>query len=417
MTNTTKRQRRSRLSTGEGQPRRALLDFGTSSARAVLVEVTPEGAEVLGYGTASGETGLAEPGRAARRDALLHVAESALTAAERETTQSSALPAIADVALVALGGPLLETFPLVFEVKREASDQPLSLEEFEQVWKRVCRLVLDRVGEREAEDRVRRRPVGVEFVGAAVGRRQVIGLPGPAGAPLGIAACGFAWPEAGLDVVTQVVADLDLELSGLVPALQAVARALPVPEAVLLDVGHSHTAVGLVEHHRLSRATSVPLGGRAFTEHVRRALRISMRAAEVAKCQYALGHGAPDARARLAGVLERAAEEWADQVEGALIRLAASVPLPPRVYIFGGGGRLPELLAVLRRRNWTSPLPFPTRPAVDRLYPNRLHGLRDPRGLLQGPDQVTIAALAAWAAYRPDEMEQVAQRCWRELVG
>lgn len=404
------------MPTDETRQRRALLDFGTSGARALLVEVTPEGAEVLGYGITSGKVERDELGYVGPPEAIREAFEKALTAAEQETARTRALPAIADVALVALGTPLLEAVPVVFEVRREEPQAPLSQEEFERVWKRVARLVLDRIGEREAEDHVRRQPVGIEFVGGAVGRRPLVSLPGPPGTPFTVAACGFAWPEVSFGLLEQVVVELDLELAETVPAFQAVARALPVPEAVVLDVGRSHTGIGLVERHRLSRAESIPLGGQMFTARVREALRISWRAAEVAKRQYALGYGAPDARARLASVLEAAVEEWADEVEQALIRLAASVPLPPRIYVFGGSGRLPEVLSVLRRRNWTSPLPFPSRPAVDRLYPNRLHGIRDPQGFLQGPDQVPLAALAAWTAYRPDQVEHIARRCWAEMV-
>ncbi|MDQ7030035.1 MAG: hypothetical protein Q9O62_09800 [Ardenticatenia bacterium] len=409
--------RRTRPPAENQSQRRALLDFGASGARALLVEMTPDGAEVLGYGTAAGKTGFVEPGHAVRRDVILRLAETALTAAEQETTRYNALPAIADAALVCVSGPLLETVPVVLDVKRERPRTPLSAEEFERAWKRICRRVIDRVHELETEDHVRRRLVTVEFVGAAVGSRQLVTFPGPAGTTLSVAACGFTWPETGLDVLHQVVADLELELMEVVPALQAVARVLPVAEAVLVDVGQVHTAIGLVEHHRLSRSADVLKGGHFFTARIRAALRISERAAEVAKRQYALGHGAPDARARLADVLEAAVEDWADEVEQVLIRLAASVPLPPRIYIFGGGGRLPEILSVLRRRNWTSPLPFPTRPAVDRLLPNRLHGTRDPHGLLQTPEQVAIAALAAWTAYRPDDVEEVAWRGWQAVAG
>jgi hypothetical protein len=88
---------------------RAILDFGASGARAAIVGVTPQAVEILGVGGVMGQSGIARPGHAMRRDELGLLVESALSRAEQATVQYVAdLPIAADDALVGLTGSYLK---------------------------------------------------------------------------------------------------------------------------------------------------------------------------------------------------------------------------------------------------------------------------------------------------------------------
>lgn len=379
---------------------RALLDFGASGARAMLVAVRSDGVEVLAYGTSDGD------GRAVRREHLRDLAEAALSTAERETTRYRALPAIADVATVGLSGPLLAAEPVVLRLPRRCSEDTVDREELTAAFKRVGRQIDDRIRELETERRVPYRLVATELIGVAVDIKKVDTLPGPSGTPLAVATCAFAWPDARLRLLEEVVADLELELAGVVPTLQAVARAVPVADAVLVEVGHTQTGIGLVEGHRLGHAASVARGGDHFTASICSRLPLSIRAAAVAKHRYALGHGGDEGRQQIGTALASGLEEWTAAVVEQLERLAGQAPLPPHVFLYGGGSRLSEVLVALRTHDWPTTL-FQRTPEVEYLYPHQVRGIDDSNGVLHRLDQVGIAALAAWTAHEPNEFEQL----------
>lgn len=379
---------------------RALLDFGASGARAMLVAVGSSSVEILGYGEAAGD------GRAMRRDYVSNLAEEALSTAEEETTRYRALPAIADVATIGVSGPNLVMEPIVLRLPRQTSEQSLERHEVVSAFGRVRRRIEEQREAVASAQKVPQTIIGSELVGLYVGASGVKELPGPNGTPLAVAACGFILPDAQLDLTNAVAADLELEVGGVVPVLQAVGHALPVSDAVVLEVGHTHTGIGLVENRRLSHSRTISYGGANFTNSIQAALRISSRAAEVAKHRYALGHGSTEGRRQVATALESGITNWLQMVANELEIVAGQAPLPPQIFLFGGGSRLPTLSRELRDQRWSPDL-FEQSPSVDTLYPHQLERLRDEHGTLQTVDQVGVAALGAWLAREPDELEQL----------
>lgn len=382
---------------------RALLDLGASGARAMLVAVQSDSVEVLGYGRTAGD------GRAMRREFVSDLAEEALGAAEQETTRYRALPAIADVGLIGVSGPHLTAEPIVLRLPRQMSEEPLERHEIVTAFGRVRRRIEEQRDALASEQKVPQTIIGSEVVGLYVDVHEVKGLPGPAGTPLAAATCGFILPDAQIDALNAVAADLELELVDMVPALQAVGRALPISDAVILDVGHTHTGVAVVEGRRLSHSRSISYGGASFTNSIQTALGISGRAAEVAKHRFALGQGSDEGRHQVATALASGIANWVEMVAQELAIVAGQAPLPEQIFLFGGGSRLPALLTELRTYKWPSEL-FEHPPSVDTLYPHQLQRIRDPHGLLQTVDQVGVAALGAWLTREPNEFEHILQQ-------
>lgn len=395
-------QRRPR-SDNTSQELRALLDFGASGARAVLAAVQPDGVEILAYGLASGD------GRALRRDNVSELAETALSAAEEETTRYRALPAMADIGIMGVSGLHLRTEPIVLRLPRQMAEESLERQEVATAFGRVRRQMEEQRQRLAAEHKVPQTIIGAELIGLAVDIQRIRDLPGPPGTPLTVAACAFILPDAEIDLLNAVAADLELELAGTVPTLQAVARALPISDAIIVDIGRNHTGIGLVESRRLSHSRNIAYGGLHFTNSIQTALRISARAAEIAKQRYALGHGSDEGRHQVSVALQSGIATWIEKVTQELEVIAGQAPLPPQIFVFGGGSRLPALLTVLRNQHWPADL-FEKAPAVETLYPHQLQFIRDPHGTLHTVDQVGIAALAAWLAHEPDEFERMLQQ-------
>jgi hypothetical protein len=231
------------------------------------------------------------------------------------------------------------------------------------------------------------------------------GIPGLAGEYLSVAICNVTWPTQGLDVLGRVMEDLELELRFATPIAQAVAAALPVPDAILLDIGHEHTEIALAEGGALSALATLTMGGQLFTEDLMRHLNLAEKHAEFVKRRWCQRR-TPSGREPAARVLARTTRRWLQLLEQRLLEIAGDAPLPPRIYLYGGGALLPPVAEGLRNHPWPRRLPFDRHPVVERLQPQALRCLHDPRGLLCTPSHVGLAALAAWAGNDPPPLQK-----------
>ena len=394
---------------------RALLDFGSSGARAVVVRVKKEGVEVLGAVEVKGRSGIARPGQVMRRELIAALVEEALSAAEADTIQDGGLPFIADEAIVGLTGPYLMAQSHTARLQRYNPIAPIYEQEILDAFEAVQRRNLQALNQRVQALPIRYSLTVSQLVGAMSIRqdtRQVElvpdafrGIPALSGDVLAIAICNLLWPRQGLEVLRQVLRDLELNLLQAIPLAQAVSMALPLPDAILIDIGYEHSEIALVERAKLSNLANIPLGGDFFTQALMEQLHLSRKQAELIKREHTRSKGRSGGRP-VSRVLSQAAKVWHQQMEHTLLKLAGEAPLPPSLYLFGGGAMLPELIEQLRAQPWMKRLPFERYPTIERLMPHHLRGVYDPRGLLTTSNQVGIAALAAWVEWEIPSLQR-----------
>ncbi len=393
---------------------RAVLDFGSSAVRAVVVRVKQDRAEVLGAVELQGPSGIARPGQVIRREQIAVLVEEALSAAEKDTIQDGNLPFIADEAIVGLTGSHLIAENHTAHLQRYNPIAPIYEQEILDTLEAVQRRNFQKLHTRLDTLPIRHTLIASELVGAMSIRqdtRQVElvqevfrGVPMLSGDVLAIAICSLLWPRQGLELITQVLNDLELDLLQAVPIAQAVSTALPLPDAILIDIGYEHSEISLVERARLSNLANIPIGGRFFTQELMDQLHLSQKQAELIKKEHTRSKGRSGGRP-VSRVLGQAAKNWHQQIEHTLRKLAGEAPLPARLYVFGGGSVLPEVLEQLREQTWIKRLPFDHYPTIERLMPHHLRGIHDPRGLLSTSRQVGVAALAAWAGWEPSPLQ------------
>jgi cell division protein FtsA len=144
------------------------------------------------------------------------------------------------------------------------------------------------------------------------------------------------------------------------------------------------------------------LGGRAFTKSIADRLDLPFPRAEALKIDYARGLPA-DHNGEVARIVADDVEVWAAGVELVLEELAAAEPLPGRIYLCGGGSRLPEISAALAAESFWRRLPFARPPEIDVLSPERIGAITDATGLLVDQQDVTPLGLA----YQAIELQSV----------
>ena len=85
---------------------------------------------------------------------------------------------------------------------------------------------------------------------------------------------------------------------------------------------------------------------------------------------------------------------WAAGVELVLEELSAGDLLPGRIYLCGGGSRLPEIRDALAAESFSKRLPFARPPEVTILSPEQIETIRDDTRLLEDQQDVTPMGLA-----------------------
>ncbi|HYN69411.1 MAG TPA: cell division FtsA domain-containing protein, partial [Candidatus Eisenbacteria bacterium] len=189
-----------------------------------------------------------------------------------------------------------------------------------------------------------------------------------------------------------------LELIAVVAEPYAVARVLDSEQvrqagALFVDVGGGTTDVALVRQGGIEGTRMFALGGRAFTKSIADRLDLPFPIAEALKVDYARGIAAERTEAVRRIVADDVAV-WAAGVELVLEELSGGDLLPGRIYLCGGGSRLPEIRDALAAESFSRRLPFARPPEVSILSPDQIGSIRDETHLLADQQDVTPMGLA-----------------------
>ncbi len=383
----------------------AALDIGTEFAKALVVTTQPgEGGAIDGIvrGVGRRRQGLThmQSGTVSDIDAVVANCADALD-------QARAMAGIRPRSVViGIAGELVKGTTASLAARRDDPRRPLDEAELQVIVERVQDDAL-----REAERRIGWESgierLDVRLVHAAIVEMKIDGYPvsnpiGFTGAHIELSVFNAFAPMVHLGALQSVAAALDLLLLGVIAEPYAVATCLAPRElgdtgAVFIDVGGGTTDVALVRHGGIAGTKMLAFGGRAFTKGLADRFDLSFERAEGLKLAAADREPLPEAavpRQEVDGALLTDAGIWLDGVELMIGDLAEGELLPSRLYLCGGGARLPQVGEVLGGDAWWRHLPFARRPEVRALGPDDVAGIRDGSGQLVTRQDVTPMALA-----------------------
>jgi cell division protein FtsA len=304
--------------------------------------------------------------------------------------------------VVGIAGELVKGFTTTQSQERKRPDQPISESELQKLIDPVQREAL-REAERSITWETGLPNVDVRLVHAAVVAASIDGyaLTNPIGfqgrhVKIGIFNA-FA-PLVHLGALQSVASQLDLELLEVVAEPYAVARVLGSETvrqagALFVDVGGGTTDVALVRSGGIEGTRMFALGGRAFTKSIADRLDLPFPRAESVKVDYARGLTV-DRRDEIAEIVADDVEVWAAGVELVMEELGGGDLLPNRIYICGGGSRLPEIRNALAAERFWKRLSFARPPEVIVMAPDQIEKISDATNLLVDQQDVTPLGLA-----------------------
>jgi len=382
---------------GEALAACTALDIGTEFAKALVFEIGDDGhGTVRGVGRKRQGLSHMQSGTVADIAAVVDNCAVALQEAEE---MAGFRP---DQVVVGIAGELVKGFTTTHSQERKRPDQPISESELQKLIDLVQREAL-----REAErsitwetglPNVDVRLVHAAIVGASIDGYALTNPVGFQGRHVKIGIFNAFAPLVHLGALQSVASQLDLELLEVVAEPYAVARVLGSEQvrqsgALFVDVGGGTTDVALVRQGGIEGTRMFALGGRAFTKSLADRLDLPFPRAESLKVDYARGL-AVEQRDEVAGIVADDVEVWAAGVELVMEELGGGDLLPGRIYICGGGSRLPEIRNALAADRFWKRLSFARPPEVIVMAPDQVESITDATELLVDQQDVTPMGLA-----------------------
>jgi cell division protein FtsA len=385
-----------RESEGESLTACTALDVGTEFAKALVFEIDDGIGVVRGVGRKRQGLAHMQSGTVADISAVVDNCAVALQEAEE---MAGFRP---EQVVIGIAGELVKGFTTVVDQQRPKADLPITQPELGKLIESVQRQAM-REAERSVTWETGLQSVDVRLVHAAVVGAWIDGYAvtnpiGFQGRNVRIAIFDAFAPLVHLGALQTVAAKLELELVAVVAEPYAVARVLDSEQvrqggALFVDVGGGTTDVALVRQGGIEGTRMFALGGRAFTKSIADRLELPFPRAEALKVDYARGIAA-EREAEVRDIIADDVAVWAAGVELVMEELAAGDLLPGRIYLCGGGSRLPEIQSALTTDAFSRQLPFARPPEVTILAPDQIETIRDGTQLLEDQQDVTPMGLA-----------------------
>jgi cell division protein FtsA len=397
------------------------LDIGTEFAKALVFEVGEDGIGIV-RGVGRKRQGLShmQSGTVTDINAVVDNCQVALQEAEE---MAGFRPTSC---VIGIAGELVKGFTTTNTQERKRPDVVITDAELQKLINGVQREAM-REAERAITWETGLPQVDVRLVHAAVTATQIDGYPvvnpvGFKGRNVRISIFNAFAPLVHLAALQSVAEQLDLELLQIVAEPYAVARILGSEQvqqsgALFIDIGGGTTDVALVRHGGIEGTRMFALGGRAFTKSIADRLDLPFPRAEEIKLDHARGLKVERA-AEVAGIIADDVAIWSAGVELVMEELAAGDLLPGRIYLCGGGSRLPEITVALRSDKFWKGLPFSRQPEISIMEPSQVELVKDATKLLVDQQDVTPIGLVYQAIelqMNEDPLDQALRRVLRAL--
>jgi cell division protein FtsA len=373
------------------------LDIGTEFAKALVFNLEEDGtATVRGVGRKRQGLSHMQSGTVADISAVVGNCQVALQEAEEMAGFRSSQ------VIVGIGGELVKGFTTSVSQERKKPDTLISDRELESLIGSVQREAMTEA-ERTITWETGLPNVDVRLVHAAVTGATIDGyaVTNPVnfqGRHVRISIFNAFAPLIHLGALETVANMLDLDLVAIVAEPYAVARCMDDQQvqqagALFIDVGGGTTDVALVRQGGIEGTRMFALGGRAFTKSLADRLELPFGRAEEVKVDYSKGAKID----RATDVAEIVAEDitvWSAGVELVLEEFGKTGMLPGRIYLCGGGARLPQIAEALNDPAFARNLPFARPPQVEPITVDEVGQIRDTTGLLVDEQDIPPMALA-----------------------
>ena len=374
------------------------LDIGTAYAKAIIVEVHGDQAEVLGVGRHQQSYTHMSDGIVTDISGVIANCNEALLKAE-----TAAGGTIAPAAVIGIAGELVKGSSTTVSKNRPQPSKPITAEELEglitSAQQKLLKSAKERITAETGYPSIEVRLTNAAVISVRIDGQVVTNPIGFRGRHFTLTLFSAFAPLMQLGALETVAQGLDLTLVTIVAEPYALARCLSTNAgadsgAIFIDIGGGTTDIALVRQGGIEETRMFALGGRTFTRRIATSKGISLKDAERLKINYSNGDIKGSGRDEIQGILAPECQTWMDSVELLIEELAKGELLPPAIYVVGGGSALIDIHQRLESFPWTERLPFARQPIIRTVQPDMVASITDREGLLLNAQDITPMALA-----------------------
>ncbi len=373
------------------------LDIGTAFVKALIFQVKDDKAYVLGVGRAAQKLTDMTGGAVSDIHGVITNCEDALGQAAE---QAGFLPR---QVVMGIAGELVKGTKTTVRQTRSDAKVKIELPELKEMIAKVQREAFETTRAELAME-TGHEEIDVRLVHAAIVDVRIDGYKvsnplGFQGREVEIGVFNVFAPIIHLGALQTIAAELDLDLLTIVAEPYAVARAQGSEvgaeySAIFIDIGGGTTDVAVVRSGGIEGTKMFALGGRAFTKRLSTVLGVSFSEAEKRKLAYSAGELTGETENKVQKALSDDGAVWLGGIELTLGEFSNLDLLPGKILLCGGGSGLPEILKLLRTKDWSTHLPFSRQPTIHYLQPKDVERVVDETGQLRDPSDVTPMGLA-----------------------
>src|SRR6266536_476168 len=398
------------------------LDIGTAYAKAIIVDVHGDQAEVLGVGRHAQSSTHMSDGIVTDIPGVIANCNEALLKAE-----NAAGGVVAPSAGIGIAGELVKGSSITVNKQRQQPTKPVTPEELESLitgaQQKILKVARDRIAAETGYQNIEVRLTNAAVISVRIDGQVVANPIGFRGRHFTLTLFSAFAPLMQLGALETVAQGLDLTLVTIVAEPYALARCLSANAsadsgAIFIDIGGGTTDIALVRQGGIEETRMFALGGRTFTRRLAASKGLSVKEAEKLKLSYSNGGTKGNERDEIQNIFASEAQIWMDSVELLVEELAKGELLPPAIYLVGGGSALPDLRQKLENFPWTERLPFSRQPIVETIQPTMVTSIVDPNNLLRNAQDITPMALAYQAIELQNEdnvLERVLYRVIHQM--
>jgi hypothetical protein len=365
----------------------SLIDLGTSSVKALVVELQSNQTHLWGHGQAPIEGGYTTDGMIVDREAVATACDLALSAAEEMTLNIFGHKLVADQSVWSVPGWLCQGQNAIFQQRRSRPAKPISRKERQSLQMRLDRTVACLAG------------VPVDVVSTVqVDGNSVTEVLGLRGETLTLQAFIVTVKPGPLATLRAIADDLELDPPTFVSQARAAAAGLG-QDGVLLDMGRWGSGIAVARQGQLAGAAWVSMGGQSLYRTLSNNFGLTPSQL-LGFCQaYTEGWMPPENRVAVDAALESPVTRWLDRVAEQLSALAAETTLPHQVFLAGGACRFRAVLEGARHYDWLRWFPWPRHPEIRTWQATTMSGLTDHTDQAWGASDLVRLGLARLAGH------------------
>ncbi|HET6622309.1 MAG TPA: cell division FtsA domain-containing protein [Candidatus Saccharimonadales bacterium] len=373
------------------------LDIGTEFVKALIAELDGDNLTVVGVGRARQDLSDMHGGAIADIGGVVRNCEAALAAAEEMAGLQ------AKKAVIGIAGELVKGLTNTIRYKRPQPDRALDVSEMEfiieKVQERAQAKAQQQIALETGNDEVEVKLVNSAIVSIHIDGYKVSNPIGFQGKDVAIQIYTAFAPMVHIGALERTANELDLDLLAVSAEPFAVSRSVLGTDAsstftaILADVGGGTTDIAVVNDGGVEGTKMFGIGGRSFTRTIAGDMDLSYQDAEKLKVNIEQPNIKESVKKQVDAAIDKTMDVWLGGVELALSEFDSVDHLPSKILLCGGGASLTKLVEAMQTSDWYKELAFTKRPAIQRIDPSEVIGIKDTTGEVNDHTYITAMGL------------------------